>query len=68
MVYNIFKVIGACIMIFAYFGGFLIFMTLGIYIADRIDIWKYEKKLELWEKYKNSVYNVDSSDHISHIM
>ena len=56
MLYNILKVLGVCFMILAYFGGFIICVAIGLYIANKIELRNYEKQLEFLEKYQNSVY------------
>lgn len=68
MLYDILRVLGVCLMIFAYFGGFLLFIVLGMYISSKIEIWEYKKKMEFLEKYEHSVYNVNRSNHISRNM
>lgn len=57
MLYNILKVLGVCLMIMAYFGGFLIIIAIGMWISEKIDLYFYQKRMEIATKYANSVYN-----------
>lgn len=67
MLYDILRVLGVCLMIFAYFGGFLLFIVLGMYVSSKIEIWEYKKKMEFWEKYEHSIYGNHDNHNIFHI-
>lgn len=57
MLYNILRILGVCLMIMAYFGGFLITIAVGMWISEKIDLYFYQKRMEIATKYANSIYN-----------
>ena len=59
MLYNILKVLGACMMIMAYFGGFIIAIGICMWISEKINLHFYKQRMEIAEKYVRSIYNSD---------